>query len=487
MNTNLRYPSFLLIVLMLSLFCADILAAGEIEFTSVPAYGARRARLEGRVRGVNYTQYRVAVFVYANGWLTKPKLNRPKVRINRKGFWKCDIDTGSTAATEIIAFLVPRAYSIPVENGTDSTLTEELFDYPYTRINTDPTLREISFAGYDWWVLDSDGLLIDDNYYSDTSSQVYVEDDKLNLNIIGDECSEVACYDSLGYGKYIYTLQSDINALDPNAVLDMFTWEDDVEQFNNRRMDIEFSRWSDPNNDLGHYYVQPWDSNGNMYEFDVNSAAGITTHELTWNEGQIDFLSYYGTYSEDPNVEDIIASWTYDGNDVPLAGGENPRINFSLASGLPPADGEDQEFIIQDFQFIPNLTLDVDSYKIKLNSRLRDRDKISISGTLGKLYPAHLERADSIVLTIDSENLVDGPYVVEMPKGRRSVRGNAFRYRSRENDFDLDIASRQFTFDAKRADLTGLACPITLTIELTNTEDSTIANCYAETAFCGER
>lgn len=480
MKNYSRFPAYWLITLLFSLFCVEVFAdlAGEIEFTSVPAYGARRARLEGTVLQVNTGQYRVAVFAYDSGWYNMPKQRNTKTRINTRGMWKCDIRNGSEA-TEIIAFLVPRDYDVPVEDGTDSVLAEELFDYPYARINRDPTLREISFADYDWWVLDSGGLLIDDNYYSDTAGQVYVDDDKLYLNIIGDECSEVVCYDSLGYGRYVFTLQSDINSLDPNAVLDIFTWEDDVNQFNNRRMDIELSRDGNQANDLGHYYVQPWDTPGNSYDFDVNSAAGVTTHEFTWTQGQIDFLSYHGTYDESPDVNDIIASWSYDGDDVPLAGGENPRINFSLASGMPPADGQDQEFIIQDFQFIPELTLQVDKYKIRLNQRLRDRDKISISGTLGKLYPAHLERADYIILTIDSDNLVADPYTVIMEKGRRSVRGNAFRYRSRENDFDLDIATRQFSFDAKRADLAGLDCPITLTIEL--------ANCYAETTFCGER
>jgi hypothetical protein len=477
MKCNLRFPACLLIVLMLGLFCTEILASAEIEFTSVPAYGSRRGKLTGRVWGVNYRQYRVAVFIYDSGWYTMPKPSRPKVRINSRGLWSCDIDTSLVVASEVIAFLVPRAYQVPTADG-DLTIDEQLFDLPYTRINRDPTYRKISFAGYDWWVLFSDGL-IEGNYYSDISSQVYVDDDgylRLNITQAGSDyhCSEVACYDSLGYGRYIYTLQSDVNSLDPNAVLDLFTWEDDVEQYNNRQMNIEFSRWGNPVNDLGRYIVQPWDANGNIQEFDVNST-GVTTHELNWQQGQVDFLSYYGTYSENPDPCDIIASWSFaDDVNVPPAGGENPRINFRNIPGLSPA--ENLEFIIQDFQFIPNLTLDVVDYKMRFSQRFKNRDKIILSGTLGKLNSANLNLADSITLTIDSNDLVDGPYIVDMPVGRRSIKNNTFRHRDRSNYFKFDIVTRQFTFKAKRADFTGLACPITLTIEL--------ANCYAETTFC---
>jgi hypothetical protein len=479
MRCNLRFPAYLLIVLMLGLFCSEILAEAEIEFTSVPAYGSRRGKLQGTVRGVTYRQYRVAVFIYDSGWYSMPKTSKPKIKISSKGRWSCDIDTGLVVATEVIAFLVPRAYDVPTADG-DLTIDEELFDMPYTRINRDPTYRTISFAGYDWWVLYSDEP-IEGNYYSDIPSQVYVDDDDyLRLNITQADsdyhCSEVVCYDSLGYGTYIYTLQSNVDSLDPNAVLDLFTWEDDVEQYNNRQMDIEFSRWGNPVNDVGRYIVQPWDTNGNMREFDVNSA-GVTTHELTWQQGQVDFLSYYGTYSENPDPGDIIDSWSYaDDVNVPAQGGENPRINFRLVPGLNPAD--DLEFIIRDFQFIPNLTLDVVDYKIKFSRRFKNRDKIRISGTLGKLNSAHLNRADSIVITIDSNDLVGGPYIVDMPVGRRSVKNNTFRHRDRSNYFKLDIVTRRFIFKAKRADFTGLACPIAFTIEL--------ANCYAETTFCAD-
>jgi hypothetical protein len=466
-------------MLMLGLFCTEVLASAQIEFTSVPDYGSRRGKLVGRVRGVRYRWYRVAVFIYDSGWYSMPKISKPKVRINSKGLWSCDIDTRFLVASEVIVFLVPRAYNVPAADG-DLTIDEELFDLPYARVNRDPTNRKISFAGYDWWVLYNDGLIYG-NYYSDIPSQVYVDDDgylRLNITQAGSDyhCSEVVCYDSLGYGKYIYTLQSDVNSLDPNAVLDLFTWEDDVEQYNNRQMNVEFSRWSNPVNDVGRYIVQPWDANGNMQEFDVNSV-GVTTHELTWQSGQVDFLSYYGTYSGNPDPDDIIASWSYaDDVNVPPAGGENPRINFRLVSGLNPA--EDLEFIIRDFQFIPNLTLDVVNYKIKFNQRFKNRDQIRISGTLGKLNTAHLNRADSIILTIDSNDLVSGPYIVDMPVGGRSVKNNTFRHRDRSNYFRFNIATRRFTFKARRADFTGLACPITLTIEL--------ANCYAETTFCAD-
>lgn len=466
-------------VLIMCLLCADVLAEGEIEFTRVPEYGST-SRLRGRVWGVRYGQYRVAVFIYVNGWWTKPYWRRPEVLIRSTGKWSCNIATSETDryATEIIAFLVPRRYNTPLADG-DLYLDSELYDFPYAKVNRDPTYRRIDFAGYGWWVLQSDWPIgAGPNFYADIPSHVYTDPDGyLHLNIAQIDsdyyCSEVVCEDSLGYGKYVYTVSSGVESLDENIVLGLFTWEDDVPQYNYREIDIEFSRWGNPVNDCGQFVVQPWDTPGNMYRFDLNSP-GTTTHEITWQPQEVNFVSYYGQYTQNPAPQDIIASWSYNGDDIPPVGGENPRINFWLVSGQPPVDGQDAEIVIEDFQFIPDLTLVVDKYKVR-TGRKEGQDSICLSGNLGKLNTAILERADTIQLTIDSDGLAE-PYVVDMPVTRRSIRNGKYTHRDRTNKFKLDIAERQFSFSAKKADLTGLDCPITISIEL--------ANCYAETTFC---
>jgi hypothetical protein len=67
---------------------------------------------------------------------------------------------------------------------------------------------------------------------------------------------------------------------------------------------------------------------------------------------------------------DIIDSWCYDGNSIPLAGSENPRINFWLlppagspsgTPGAPPSDGQEAEVIIKDFLYLPLPKGDMDN------------------------------------------------------------------------------------------------------------------------------
>jgi len=70
--------------------------------------------------------------------------------------------------------------------------------------------------------------------------------------------AEVILDEALGYGTYRFTLASPVDQLDPNAVLGLFTWYDDPAQAN-REIDIEFSRWGDPNRTTNaNYVVQPY-------------------------------------------------------------------------------------------------------------------------------------------------------------------------------------------------------------------------------------
>ena len=100
-----------------------------IELTYVPPYGSLE-RLEGRVRCVVPSDFRVAVFIKVRGgWWTKPYWDEPLTRVDPNGSWQCDITTGGIGeqATEIAAFLVPSGYSPPLMSGQRS-LPAELRD-----------------------------------------------------------------------------------------------------------------------------------------------------------------------------------------------------------------------------------------------------------------------------------------------------------------------------------------------------------------------
>ena len=154
--------------------------------------------------------------------------------------------------------------------------------------------------------------------------------------------SEVINQASLGYGTYSWTVRADLDALDPQAVLGLFTWNDDP-AYNHRELDVEFSRWANrADTTNGQFVVQPYDHTGNLLRITQPRGPATTTHGFTWWPDRVDFFS-----SASPS------SWSYSGPDVPRPGGENARMNLWLFRGTAPSNGQPAEIVITDFTFTP--------------------------------------------------------------------------------------------------------------------------------------
>jgi hypothetical protein len=207
-----------------------------------------------------------------------------------------------------------------------------------------PTL--LHFGGYDWQVKTSSRRIgPGPNLFS--SANAWVAADGLHLRIakVGGKwnAAEVINTASLGRGTYRWTVTGDLAALDPNAVLGLFTWNDDP-AYNHREIDIEFSRWgnaADPTN--GQFVVQPYSTSGNLQR--ITQPGGVTTSSqtFTWGPSSVAFASSAASPS----------SWTYTGSDVPQPGGENARMNLWLFRGQPPMNGAAVEVVITSFSFTP--------------------------------------------------------------------------------------------------------------------------------------
>ena len=203
----------------------------------------------------------------------------------------------------------------------------------------------ISWSGHDWDVKEySRKIGPGPNFFS--SSNVRVDPDgSLHLAITKSgskwTTAEVILKDSFGYGTYTWVLRTPA-PLDPNVVLGLFTWNDDPAE-NHREIDIEFAKWgnaSDPND--AQFVVQPYDSVGNEHRFVRPAGGALTTLSFTWASDGVAFRA---------SSDGVAQTWTYGGADIPLPGGENPRMNLWLFRGAAPTDGRSVEVVFESFTF----------------------------------------------------------------------------------------------------------------------------------------
>lgn len=218
--------------------------------------------------------------------------------------------------------------------------------------------RQIRFAGRDWMVKSGDGQGPGPNDFSQSEENVWVDaGGRLHLKITQRcgrwFCSEIISRESLGHGTYFFTVESRVDALDPNVTLGLFTWETAAPQYHYREIDFELGRWGDAGNANSQYVIQPWDTAGNIHRFDINYAGGIdpTTHVMTWASDAVWFRSHYGGACAVPPQSNVIRTWRYTGADNPPPGGENVRMNLWLVNGEPPMNGQDVEAVVSDFRY----------------------------------------------------------------------------------------------------------------------------------------
>ena len=338
-------------------------AAPRIELTRVPPFGSL-ADLEGRVSGVAPEACRVAVFIYVPGagWWSKPYCNPQLTTIQADGTWKADISTSATDvhASRVTALLVPQGYNEACVCGV-SVLPAGVRGAAIasaTAYRQDPGRRWLRFSGCDWWVKASPGQVgPGPNYFSDSTNNVWVDTlGQLHLRITHRsnlwQCAEIVSERTFGNGSYRFELATAAAALDPNAVLGLFTWSDDP-AFAHREIDVEISRWGlagQSNN--AQFVVQPYDAAQHLARYGVPAGVSNSTHLFNWETNRVVFQSLIGGYASIPAAGDVISNWTSSA-DIPQTGDENVRINLWLMKGMTPTQGQEVEVIIKSFQFVP--------------------------------------------------------------------------------------------------------------------------------------
>ncbi len=208
----------------------------------------------------------------------------------------------------------------------------------------------VVFSGYTWDVKSTGWLMgPGPNLWSDDLSNVRVDESgalRLALTQEGDEwyCSEVSLQRSLGYGRYVFTVSSRVDLLEPGVMGALFIYEDDAHE-----IDIEFTGARE-----AQYVVQPHYERGNLRSFDLDLEGDFTTHVIDWSPDRIVFSSYHGHFLDVPEEGLPIARWIYTGDDFPRAGEERLHINLWFRDGAAPSGPE--EMVVNGFQFIPPRT-----------------------------------------------------------------------------------------------------------------------------------
>lgn len=221
--------------------------------------------------------------------------------------------------------------------------------------NSRPTEDDIQFSGYEWIVKDSGDNQVGPgpNYFSRDSVRVD-ENGWLHLKIQqrGGEprCAEIISRLSFGYGIYHFDVGSNVDELDPNVVLGLFTWSDQT-AFHHRELDIEISQWGKPGNDNVQFVVQPYTHKENIVRFPLTRGLSESLHQFSWLPERATFVSAKTSDPFKPNATAVIQQHSFD-QDIPTAGGENARINFWLFGRRQPLKGLD-EVVIRSFKFEP--------------------------------------------------------------------------------------------------------------------------------------
>jgi hypothetical protein len=225
-----------------------------------------------------------------------------------------------------------------------------------------PGGRMVPFAGRDWRVKGPGYYGPGGNLFCNTEDCAWVDDEgrlHLTLQQLGGPwfSTEVVCDQALGYGDYVLTTEGALDQVDPQAVLGIFLWEygpcyDDSYTYWNafNEIDIEYSRWGNPANEIAQFVAQPYNYPGNIDRFDTTfGATEIASHAMRWLPDRVEYRVWRGGPA-DESPDTLVRTWTYQGPHVPRP--EQPRMHLNLwkLSGTP---ADDQEVVFTNFTFVP--------------------------------------------------------------------------------------------------------------------------------------
>jgi hypothetical protein len=330
-----------------------------LQITTVPPASPGGPDKMDRIAGVVNTDCEncaVVLFALGDVWYVQPGTASPYTTFDANGKWSTDTHLG----TEYAALLVRRSYKPPARTITLPTVQGDVLALVRVRGRQPSAPRQaatvpqeskvLRFSGRDWVVKTSHQPVgPGPNVFSSRNAWVDSKG-KLHLKISNEggqwTCAEVVCRrKGLGYGLYRFKV-GDTSAFPPDVVLGLFTWDSEASEQHNREIDIELSRWNDPDNANGQFVVQPYTKSENIDRFAI--PRGATEHQFLWAPGVLSFQSMQITGASARKIHEHTFR-----SGVPVPGNEQIRLNLWLADGQPPQSRADVEVTIDTFEFQP--------------------------------------------------------------------------------------------------------------------------------------
>jgi len=352
-----RYPhssqtaaslAFVLIILLSSCGSVHAVRDPSIEFTLVPPAGDgtpdQVEEIAGRVIGASPGK-RVVLYALSGVWWVQPIADRPYTEIQPDSTWKNSTHPGAVYA----ALLVDARYRPPL---TMNALPEK--GGPVLAVATvngglpsapPPTLQ---FSGYQWEIRQTASnqagylnLYTPANAWTDRNGFLHLRVSKHEQQWVS---AAVKLSRSLGYGSYRLVVQ-DVSRLEPAAIFAMFTWDEFGPP---REMDIEISRWGEPEDKNAQFVVQPYVVPANTFRF--VAPAGTLTYWMDWEPGRVSFKTIRGAGSK--KGADIVAEHVFTSG-IPAGGNERIRMNAYVYGNKRHPLQNEFEVIIEKFEFLP--------------------------------------------------------------------------------------------------------------------------------------
>jgi hypothetical protein len=328
--------------------------APSIEFSRLPRADdggtESQAIIEGRVTGARPGQ-QIVLFAKSGAgvWWVQPFAAQPFTAIRSDLQWRNTTHLG----IEYAALLVDPEFRPPETSGklpqkggavvAVATAKGEALKRPVS--------RTLHFSGYEWEIrgVPSDrggttNAYDPANAWTDTNGWLHL---RISQGLGEWTCAEVTLTRSLGYGSYLFDVR-DVSQLEPAAVLGMFTWDESVTDSNHREVDMEISRWGDPDSKNAQYVVQPYYVPANVVRFSLPS--GLLTHSFLWEPGRVSFKTVRA--SRDGASPQTVGEHVFTSG-VPSPGSETVHLNLYVFANTKSPLRRPAEVVIEKFEYLP--------------------------------------------------------------------------------------------------------------------------------------